>query len=145
MRLISASVVSISLVASAVFAHSGVKNEVVMKRMKQMSEMASNMKVLGSMMKQEKPFDLFEAKAAIENIGKLAENTSEVFSFKADDPKSEAKNLIWDEFDNFVSLSNSLATKATNSAMAFEGPDDLRNTMMVLGSACKECHSRYRE
>ena len=58
MRSFVVSVVSISLVASAVFAHSGVKNEDVMKRMKQMSEMASNMKVLGAMMKQQQPFDL---------------------------------------------------------------------------------------
>ena len=63
MRSFVVSVVSISLVASAVFAHSGVKNEDVMKRMKQMSEMASNMKVLGAMMKQQQPFDLPLAKA----------------------------------------------------------------------------------
>ena len=38
MRSFVVSIVSISLVASAVFAHSGVKNEDVMKRMKQMCE-----------------------------------------------------------------------------------------------------------
>ena len=94
MRLISASVVSISLVASPVFAHSGVKNEVVMKRMKQMSEMASNMKVLGAMMKQQQPFDLPLAKAAIAKIGELSAETGKSFATKAEDPSQKQSQLF---------------------------------------------------
>ena len=145
MRSFVVSVVSISLVASAVFAHSGVKNEDVMKRMKQMSEMASNMKVLGAMMKQQQPFDLPLAKAAIAKIGELSAETGKSFATKAEDPKSEAKPIIWDEFDEFTKLADALTKEALQLQSSLKGPEDLRNVMATLGGACKQCHSKYRE
>lgn len=145
MRYFLTSIVTLSLVASVVFAHSGVKNEDVMKRMKQMNEMASNMKVIGAMMKEQQSFDLSLAKAAIAKIGELAADTSTSFTIKADDPKSEAKPIIWDEFDEFTKLADALTNDAILLQSSLAGPEGLRNVMTTLGGVCKQCHSRYRE
>ena len=145
MRYFLTSIVTLSLVASVVFAHSGVKNEDVMKRMTQMNEMASNMKVIGAMMKEQQSFDLSLAKAAISKIGELAADTSTSFAIQAVDPKSEAKPIIWDEFDEFTKLADALTNDALLLQSSLAGPEDLRNVMTPLGSGCKQCHSRYRE
>ena len=63
-------------------------------------------------MKQQQPFDLPLAKAAIAKIGELSAETGKSFATKADDPKSEAKPNIWDEFDEFTKLADAL-TKDT--------------------------------
>jgi cytochrome c556 len=145
MRYFLTSIVTLPLVASVVFAHSGVKNEDVMKRMTQMNEMASNMKVIGAMMKEQQSFDLSLAKAAISKIGELAADTSTSFAIKADDPKSEAKPIIWDEFDEFTKLADALTNDALLLQSSLAGPEGLRNVMTTLGGVCKQCHSRYRE
>lgn len=145
MRYFLTSIVTLSLVASVVFAHSGVKNEDVMKRMTQMNEMASNMKVIGAMMKEQQSFDLSLAKAAISKIGELAADTSTSFAIKAVDPKSEAKPIIWDEFDEFTKLADALTNDALLLQSSLAGPEGLRNVMTTLGGVCKQCHSRYRE
>ena len=56
------------LSASILWAHSGVKDPNVMKRMKLMSSMAENSKILGQMMKKQIPFD---AKVAMSALRKL--------------------------------------------------------------------------
>lgn len=145
MRYFLTSIVTLSLVSSVVFAHSGVKNEDVMKRMTQMNEMASNMKVIGAMMKEQQSFDLSLAKAAISKIGELAADTSTSFAIKAVDPKSEAKPIIWDEFDEFTKLADALTNDALLLQSSLAGPEGLRNVMTTLGGVCKQCHSRYRE
>ena len=131
------------LTVSAALAHSGVKDKDVMARMKLMSSMAENSKILGQMMKKQIPFDAKVAMSALREIGVLSEATPEAFRVNASDPKSEAKPLIWEEFVAFTELANQLADDLETSTI--KTYDDLRPVLMKTAGSCKACHTRYRE
>ena len=130
---------------SNMLAHSGVLNKDVAARMTLMSNMGRNMGVLGRMLKKKTPFDQVKASEAINNIEQLAVETPRVFEKRVLDPKSEAKELIWEEFETFTKISNSLATSAKQLSSSMKSFDDLRPALITLSQSCKECHSRFRE
>ena len=131
--------------SSIAFAHSGVKDQNVKERMLLMKAMAENTKLIGQMLKKQTPFELNEVKRALEQLSSLSLQTPTVFEINATDPKSEAKQNIWDEFDEFTWLSNELAKSTSELARLVEDIDDLRPTLMKVSEGCKACHSNYRE
>jgi len=131
------------LSASILLAHSGVKDPNVMKRMKLMSSMAENTKILGQMMKKQIPFDAGIAISSMKKIGELSEATPMAFKINASDPKSEAKPLIWEEFVAFTELANQLTDDLATSTI--KTYDDLRPVLVKTAGSCKACHTRYRE
>ncbi len=133
------------LIRTFCFAHSGVKDKNVKERMMVMKEMASNTKFVGQMLKGKTSFDANEAKLALERLSSLSLETPKVFKINATDPKSEAKPVIWDEFDEFTRLSKDLAETSTDLASSLKTIDDLRPALKRVSSGCKACHSRYRE
>ena len=135
----------IFLSSTLLLAHTGVKNEDVMKRMNLMKSMAENSKILGKMLKKKIPFNLEQAKSSLIEISKLSRSTPSVFDKMAMDPKSESKIIIWEEFDNFRDLSNNLADNTLSAAENLSGFEDLKPALMTTASGCKECHTRYRE
>ena len=130
---------------SNMLAHSGVLNKDVAARMTLMSNMGRNMGVLGRMLKKKTPFDQVKATEAINNIEQLAVETPRVFEKRVLDPKSEAKELIWEEFETFTKISSGLATSAKQLSSSMKSFDDLRPALITLSQSCKECHSRFRE
>ena len=130
---------------SNTLAHSGVLNKDVAARMTLMSNMGRNMGVLGRMLKKKTPFDQVKATEAINNIEQLAVETPRVFEKRVLDLKSEAKELIWEEFETFTKISSSLATSAKQLSSSMKSFDDLRPALITLSQSCKECHSRFRE
>ena len=136
----------IAIAASSIaFAHTGVKDQNVKERMMLMKAMADNTKLIGQMLKKQTPFELNEVKLALEQLSSLSLQTPTVFVVNATDPKSEAKQNIWDEFDEFTKLSNDLAQSTSQLAMLIQDIDDLRPTLMKVSEGCKACHSKYRE
>ena len=131
--------------STLLLAHTGVKNEDVMKRMNLMKAMAENSKTIGQMLKKKIPFDLEQAKNSLIEISNLSKSTPSVFEKMAMDPKSESKIIIWEEFDNFRDLSNNLADNTLSAAENLFGFEDLKPALMTTASGCKECHTRYRE
>jgi cytochrome c556 len=142
LKLISVVLIFIS---SVVFAHSGVKDENVKKRMMLMKTMADNTKIIGKMVKGKTPFDANEVKLALEQLSSLSLETPKVFMINASDPKSEAKLAIWDEFDEFTKLSKDLAETTAILVNSVDTIDDLRPALKRVSSGCKACHSKYRE
>ena len=130
---------------SNMLAHSGVLNKDVAARMTLMSSMGRNMGVLGKMLQKKAPFDRGKAVEAINNIEQLAVETPTVFEKRVLDPKSEAKELIWEEFEAFTKISIGLATSAKQLSSSMKSFDDLRPALISLSQSCKECHSRFRE
>ena len=111
--------------------------------MKLMSSMADNTKVLGQMIKKQIPFDAELAMEALTAIGDLSQATPAAFEINISDPKTGAKQIIWDEFKDFSELANQLADiAATNSISTY---DDLRPVLMQTARSCKACHSKYRK
>ena len=139
------SLVVIFFSSTLLLAHTGVKNEDVMKRMNLMKSIAENTKIIGDMLKKKIPFDLEQAKNSLVEISNLSKSTPLVFEKMAMDPKSESKIIIWEEFDNFRDLSNKLADNTLSAAENLSGFEDLKPALMTTASGCKECHTRYRE
>ena len=145
MKILKLFALSSFLISSIAFAHSGVKDKNVKERMMLMKAMADNTKLIGQMLKKQTPFELTEVKLALEQLSSLSLQTPTVFEVNATDPKSEAKQNIWDEFDEFTRLSNELAKNTSELAILVEDLDDLRPTLMKVSEGCKACHSKYRE
>ena len=139
------SLIVIFFSSTLLLAHTGVKNEDVMKRMNLMKSMAENSKIIGEMLKKKIPFDLEQAKNSLVEISNLSKSTPLVFEKMAMDPKSESKIIIWEEFDNFRDLSNKLADNTLSAAENLSGFEDLKPALMRTSSGCKECHTIYRE
>ncbi|WP_146344798.1 c-type cytochrome [Phaeobacter marinintestinus] len=132
------------IAATAVFAHSGVKDPTVMARMQNMGTIGENMKVIGQMMKKEIPFDAVAAQVAAGNIAAAASLTVAKFEDPATDPKSEALPAIWEDFADFSTKASDLETVARTQAGTIGSYDDLRGAAGALAGACKACHSRYK-
>ena len=135
----------ICLVASAAFAHEGVKNPAVKARMDSMSAIADNMKTLGTMAKGQIDFDAAIARAAATKIAGHAAETPTLFEPQETDPKSEALPAIWANFDDFSVKARELETIAQNVSVTLSTPDDLKAALGQMGATCKSCHSAYRE
>ncbi len=130
--------------AGAAFAHSGVKNAAVKARMDAMSAIAGEMKTLGQMAKGAATFDAGAARAAAAGIAKHAAETPTLFEAEEDDPKSEAKAEIWDNFADFAAKSDRLEVLALELADSIAAESDLAPAMKSLGDACQACHQDYR-
>ena len=139
------SVMFSTLIGSLASAHEGVKNKDVLARMVLMSNMASNMKVIGKMARNPAEFDRKRAEEALLEIARLSEQTPDAFKKEANDPKSEAKAEIWTDFDNFKKLSENLMVDAKSLAGSVKISQNLRPALIKLSKSCKGCHSKFRE
>ena len=135
-------VIMLTLGATILWAQSGIKDPIVVKRMKLMYSMADNTKVLGQMIRKQIPFDAELAMEALTAIGDLSQATPAAFEINISDPKTGAKQIIWDEFKDFSELANQLADIAATSSISTY--DDLRPVLMQTARSCKACHSKYR-
>ena len=129
---------------TAIYCVASVESEAVKARTKAMSEISDNMRVLGLMLKGQVDFDLVDAKAAIQNIEKLAAKTPTLFKIEAVDPHAEAKPEIWSNYEDFVDKALNLKTVAIDAGGSLIDEDGLRDIVMSLGKTCKSCHSMYR-
>lgn len=131
--------------AGAALAHTGVKNAAVMARMHGMNAIAAEMKTLGEMAKGAAPFDAAAARAAAASIARHAAETPALFEAEEDDPKSEAKPEIWQDFSDFTAKSTELEKIAGGLAESIQVEADLRPAVAALGGTCQSCHKLYRE
>lgn len=129
--------------ATAVLAHSGVKDRQVMARMNLMSMIAEDMKVLGGMTKGTLPFDTNLAGKHADNLAGHARQIDVLFKEKATDPKSEARDEIWSDWAGFSKVTDEMEA----AALALGDAQDLstfEDAFAALGKTCTACHKDYR-
>jgi cytochrome c556 len=138
---------AITLIAlgTAALAHGGVKDKEVMARMAVMETIGDQMKILGTMAKGQAPFDADAANAALIEVAAQSAQIAPMFETKADDPKSEALPIIWEQWEDFAKLASDAETTAEGLAGTISAEADLGPAMVQIGEACKACHSKYRE
>lgn len=145
MKQFGLSALALCLAASIGLTHSGVQNPAVMARMDGMSEIGAAMKVIGEMAKGARDFDAGAAQRAAKAIAAQSKATPDLFRAPEDDPKSEARPVIWENFDDFTKLAITLETVANEVAQSITAEGDLPEALQRLGDACKACHKTYRE
>lgn len=133
------------MIASAAFAHQGVQNPAVKARMDSMEVIQKNTKLIGTMAKGDRAFDPDLAREAARTIAAQAARMPLLFEVEETDPVSEARPVIWSEFDEFVADAEALEIAASGAAASIETREDLRTALADIGQTCKSCHEAYRE
>ena len=132
-------------VATAALSHTGVENPAVKARMDAMSRIGAEVKVIGLMVRGETLFDATEARAAAASIAEQAAMVPDLFAEPADDPKSEARDSIWEDFDRFVEMNGAMETVAMALSQSITTQEDAMAALQTLGQTCRTCHEAFRE
>lgn len=132
-------------ISTAALAHQGVQNLAVKARMDGMRAIAENLKTIGMMARGATEFDAEAAKAAAAAIASHASDVPKLFEANETDPKSEARQEIWTNFEDFRAKASVLENVAVGLSTSIAAPEDLGPAMGSLGASCKSCHSIYRE
>lgn len=131
-----------ALTGSALVAHENVKNPAVKARMDLMTGIGAGMKTLGDMAKGQVDFDAAAAQAAVDAIATAAAQIPAAFEAQEIDPKSDAADAIWENWDDFVTKSEALATAAGGTTITDAG--SLGAAMGAIGGTCGACHRGYK-
>ncbi len=133
------------IVTTAALAHAKVSNAAVKARIDAMSTIGKHTQTLGNMAKGAAPFDAKAARAAAAGIAEQAALVPGLFALQEDDPVSEAKPNIWDNFGDFTARAEELEKVALAAAANIAQPKDLPGALGNIGKACASCHQLYRE
>ena len=138
--------IAIALIASGTtaFAHSGVKDPDVKNRMMGMSNLAKQMKVIGTMARGQADFDAEAVTTALEQMSEEASRIPALFETEATDPKSEALPAIWTNWDRFTARAAELETLTDGLAGTIRTSADLGPAVRQIGKACGACHGDFR-
>ncbi|MGI9389129.1 MAG: c-type cytochrome [Boseongicola sp.] len=131
------------LTATAVLAHSGVKDPQVKARMDGMAVLGAQTKILGQMAKGATPFDASKAQAAIQVMQTETKNITALFESRASDPKSEAKPEIWTKWNAFTEKTDGLSAALAKANVTTA--ESLSRSVRTIGAACSACHKQFRE
>lgn len=107
-----------------------------------------HMEPLASMARGIQEFDQELAERNAKRIARLAHMIPDLFEKDTSeaDVYTRAKNIIWDNWDDFVRFSEDLSTAAEETAEDVEsnGLLGLRSNIRTLGGRCGNCHDLYR-
>ncbi len=117
----------------------------VRARQEAMGLVGSNMKTIGGMAQGKVDFDAAAAQAAFATIAEKAAMVPALFEAQSNtDPEAEAKDAIWENWDDFVAKAGELQAAAEAGA-GVDSPEALAAAMGPLAGTCKACHSVYKE
>ncbi len=117
----------------------------VRARQEAMGLVGSNMKKIATMAKGEVDFDAAAAQVAFANIAEKAAMVPALFETQSNaDPEAEARDAIWENWDDFVAKAGTLQAAAEAGA-GVDSPEALAAAIGPLAETCKACHSTYKE
>ena len=128
------------------YAHAGADG-VVKDRMDMMGEIARAMKTIGQMIKGEVSYDAEAAKAAANEIYGHMSHMTEMFPEGSTEKPSEALPAIWENWDEFVALSDKLkidAKQLAEIAGSSTSADGIKAQFGLVGKSCGSCHEKFR-
>ena len=137
---------AVAIVSGIAFAHTGADG-VVKDRMDMMGEIARSMKTIGKMIKGEIDYDAEAAKAAALEIYGHMSHMPEMFPEGSTEPPTEALPVIWQEWDEFVVISDKLKTdakKLAELAASASNASELIPQFSEVGKSCASCHEKFR-
>lgn len=108
----------------------------------------SNMGALGAMAKGNIPFDAERMEKNGMRIEQLALMMPDYFAIDTSSYKvpSDAKDIVWEQHDDFNSKINDLVMAARNlQVVAADGDESkFRGAIGQVGRSCKGCHDKYK-
>lgn len=108
-----------------------------------MTDVADDMKVLGGMVKGAAPFDSAVVVERANSLALHAQKIGPMFEDQAKDPKSEALDSIWTDWEGFIADADAMEAAALALANA-ASLDTLEPAFGELGRSCTACHKDYR-
>ena len=141
-RFFVCSILSICFLSSAALAGS----DPIKQRQQLMEDTRDAAKVIGGMLRQERPFDAEAAMNSFKVWQKTAEKAGDLFPEGSESGHdTEAKATIWTDRDGFNQKMEEFATRVDAAIAA--SPDSLEALNTAAGpvfKACKGCHEGYR-
>lgn len=130
---------------AATAALAAAKDPDVLARKEAMGLIGSDVKKLTAMAKGDTAFDAAQAQAWFTEIAAKAGDVPTLFEPQSNtDPESDAKDAIWENWDDFVSKANALKMAAETGATV-DSAEALGAAMGALGGTCQSCHSTYKQ
>lgn len=141
----SALVAALALGTAATAAIAAAQDPDVIARKEAMGLIGGDVKKLTAMVKGETDFDAAQAQQWFAEISAEAAKVPALFEPQSNtDPESDAKDAIWENWDDFVAKANDLKM-AADSGASVDSPEALGAAMGGLGGTCKACHSVYKD
>lgn len=134
------------MVCGAAFAHSGATG-IVKERMDMMSAIGDEMKLIGNMLRGKASYDAAAVQSAALAISDHAAEITAVFPPGSLQHPTEALPAIWDNWDEFVELSEKMKMDANALAEVAATGDSgaqISEQFKRLGQACSACHEKFR-
>jgi cytochrome c556 len=132
---------------TSVIAHGGATG-VVKQRMDAMSDMAGAMKKMAPVVKGKQAFNRVLFVESGELIAGHSNMLPDLFPDGSIEGSSEALPAIWQQWDDFMSLSDRTKTNAERLVnMAQDGAElgPLTKQFVKIAGDCKACHKKYRK
>ena len=119
---------------------------VVKERMDLMEGQKDDMKLIGDMAKGNTPFDAAKAAAAARDIQTTSDKIPELFPEGSAGHPSEAKEEIWQDWEDFTAKADDLARAAGELSAALEtaAGNEWTAAFKQVSDGCKACHKSYR-
>ncbi len=166
--------ISLSVSSAVVMAHGGATG-IVKERMDAMGDMKDSMKEVSDMFKGKTSYDANKVRAAAEVIkGHSGDALTKLFPKGSLQHPTEAKAIIWDDWDRFSKLANHLEILSEGLANAAENKDTPADQKGMMGNSgmmgghmvhtaqeygkmpvemvfkmvtdnCSSCHTRFRK
>lgn len=131
---------------TVVLAHSGATG-IVKQRMDMMGDIGDSMKAIGTMMKGEAAYDADAAKAAAMTIVGHADEIPKLFPEGSTQKPTEALPAIWENWDEFVRITEQMKSDAqqlADAAALATQASQIRAQFGAVGKSCGSCHEKFR-